>query len=72
MTYLDIGNNKISEIGAAKLAPVVAGSKLTHLNMANNKLKNEGAIIFSGLLMGAYSQTCMLRHLNLSNNRITG
>lgn len=67
---LNIENNSISSKSTEKLAKALSGSEVTDLNLALNKIGNEGCEHIGKLLSYSYGQFCMLTKLNLSENRI--
>ena len=67
---LGLGNNNITGKSIESFSRAVAFSNLTHLNLAANRLGNQGCDFISALIMGSYGTACPLRFLDISRNEI--
>ena len=70
LVYLNISNNNLIGRHMELLSKAIIKTELKELNLADNKIGDEGSEFLSNMMIGAYEACCPLIKLNLSNNDI--
>ena len=70
ITSLNLANNLLGGKCIEKLAVVLVGTELKELNLAVNKIGNEGCEYISIMVSGGYDGCCTIMKIDLSENEI--
>lgn len=71
LVSMDLSNNSIQGRHIEKLSKVLVSTSLKDLNLASNKIADEGCEYLANMMIGAYDAGCPLVKFNLSSNQIT-